>query len=305
MSDSTTERPFHTGFLAIVGRPNVGKSTLTNRLVGAKVSITSKKAQTTRHQIRGLLTTDDAQYIFVDTPGFQLTHKNALNRLMNRSITSTFAEVNVLLLVVEAGRWGGGEDEILRMLPTDLPVVLAINKIDRLADKAELLPFIAQVSTKHAFAEIVPLSAEKGQGVPELLKVLLRFLPVAPPLFDADDITDRSERFMASEILREKLFRNLGEELPYGIAVEIERFELDSSGGPSELRRIHAAIIVDKAAHKAIVIGKSGQRLKRIVTDARRDLEALFGGKIWLETWVKVRGGWADDERALKSLGYE
>lgn len=305
MSDPTTNRPFHTGFLAIVGRPNVGKSTLTNRLVGAKVSITSKKAQTTRHQIRGLLTTDDAQYIFVDTPGFQLTHKNALNRLMNRSITSTFAEVNVLLLIVEAGRWGGGEDEILRMLPTDLPVVLVINKIDRLADKAELLPFIAQVSTKYAFAEIVPLSAEKGHGVPELMKVLLRFLPVAPPLFDADDITDRSERFMASEILREKLFRNLGEELPYGIAVEIERFELDSSGGPSELRRIHAAIIVDKAAHKAIVIGKSGQRLKRIVTDARKDLEALFGGKIWLETWVKVRGGWADDERALKSLGYE
>ena len=305
MSDPTTNRPFHTGFLAIVGRPNVGKSTLTNRLVGAKVSITSKKAQTTRHQIRGLLTTDDAQYIFVDTPGFQLTHKNALNRLMNRSITSTFAEVNVLLLIVEAGRWGGGEDEILRMLPTDLPVVLVINKMYRLADKAELLPFIAQVSTKYAFAEIVPLSAEKGHGVPELMKVLLRFLPVAPPLFDADDITDRSERFMASEILREKLFRNLGEELPYGIAVEIERFELDSSGGPSELRRIHAAIIVDKAAHKAIVIGKSGQRLKRIVTDARKDLEALFGGKIWLETWVKVRGGWADDERALKSLGYE
>ena len=291
---------FRTGYLAVIGRPNVGKSTLTNRLVGAKVSITSKKAQTTRHRIHGVLTTEVAQFIFVDTPGFQMAHKNALNRLMNRSVTSTFADVDVILLVVEAGRWGNGETEIVKMLPGDTPVVLVINKIDRLADKRELLPFIAKVSVLHDFAELVPLSAEKGIGTDELLTTVSRYLPEAPPEFDADDITDRSERFMASEILREKLFRNLGEELPYGIAVEIEKFEQEG-----DLRRIHAAVIVDRAGHRAIVIGKAGERLKRISTDARKEMETLFGGKVWLETWVKVKGGWADDERALKSLGYD
>ena len=290
---------FRTGYLAVIGRPNVGKSTLTNRLVGAKVSITSKKAQTTRHRIHGVLTTAAAQFIFVDTPGFQMTHMNALNRLMNRSVTSTFADVDVILLVVEAGRWGPGEIGIARMLPTGTPVVLVINKIDRLADKAELLPFIERVSTRHEFAEIVPLSAEKGLGTDELLAAVARYLPEGPPAFDADDITDRSERFMAAEILREKLFRNLGEELPYGIAVEIEKFEQEG-----ELRRIHAAVIVDKAGHRVIVIGKAGERLKRISTDARKEMETLFSGPVWLETWVKVKGGWADDERALKSLGY-
>ena len=290
---------FRTGYLAVIGRPNVGKSTLINRLVGAKVSITSKKAQTTRHLIRGVLTMADAQFIFVDTPGFQMTHKNALNRLMNRSVTSTFADVDAILLVVEAGRWGAGEAEIVKMLPAGVPVLLVINKIDRLAAKAELLPFIAKVSALHEFAELVPLSAEKGLGTDELLASVARYLPLAPPAFDADDITDRSERFMASEILREKLFRNLGEELPYGIAVEIEKFEQEG-----DLRRIHAAVIVDKAGHRSIVIGKAGERLKRISTDARKEMETLFGGKVWLETWVKVKGGWADDERALKSLGY-
>ncbi|MCF8198395.1 MAG: GTPase Era [Sulfuritalea sp.] len=291
---------FRTGYLAVIGRPNVGKSTLINRLVGAKVSITSKKAQTTRHRIHGVLTTDDAQFIFVDTPGFQMTHKNALNRLMNRSVTSTFADVDVILLVIEAGNWGPGEDQILQMLPADTPVVLVINKIDRLAKKSELLPFIAKISALHEFAELVPLSAERGLGTKELLTAVARYLPQSPPIFDADDITDRSERFMASEILREKLFRNLGEELPYGIAVEIEKFEQEG-----ELRRIHAAVIVDRAGHRAIVIGKAGERMKRISTDARKEMETLFGGKVWLETWVKVKGGWADDERALKSLGYD
>ena len=291
---------FRTGYLAVIGRPNVGKSTLTNRLVGAKISITSKKAQTTRHRIHGILTTDEAQFIFVDTPGFQMAHKNALNRLMNRSVTSTFADVDVILLVVEAGNWGNGEAEILRMLPAGTPVLLVINKIDRLADKKELLPFIAKVSALHEFAELVPLSAEKGIGTDELLTTVARYLPEGPPVFDADDITDRSERFMASEILREKLFRNLGEELPYGIAVEIEKFEQEG-----DLRRIHAAVIVDRSGHRAIVIGKGGERLKRISTDARKEMETLFGGKVWLETWVKVKGGWADDERALKSLGYD
>jgi GTP-binding protein Era len=291
---------FRTGYLAVIGRPNVGKSTLTNRLVGAKISITSKKAQTTRHRIHGILTTDDAQFIFVDTPGFQMTHKNALNRLMNRSVTSTFADVDVILLVVEAGNWGSGEAEILRMLPEDKPVLLVINKIDRLADKVELLPFIQKLSALHGFAEILPVSAEKGLGTDTLLGAVRAYLPEGAAVFDADDITDRNERFLASEILREKLFRNLGEELPYGIAVEIEKFEQEG-----ELRRIHAAVIVDKAGHKPIVIGKGGERLKRISTDARKEMESLFGGKVWLETWVKVKGGWADDERALKSLGYD
>ena len=295
---------FHTGYLAIVGRPNVGKSTLTNRLVGAKVSITSSKAQTTRHSIRGIFTNDDCQFIFVDTPGFQMQKSGALNRLMNRSVTQTLAGVDVVLFVVEAGRWGPGETDIVKLLPEGLPVLLVINKIDRLKDKGLLLPFIQQRAAEFPFAEIIPVSAERGMGMEALLTTAAKYLPEAPAVFDADDITDRSERFLAAELLREKLFRNVGEELPYGITVEIEKFEQEAEG-ESILRRIHAAIIVDRQAHKGIVIGKDGERLKRISSDARRDMEALFGGKVWLETWVKVKSGWADDERALKSLGYE
>ena len=291
---------FRTGFVAIVGRPNVGKSTLTNRLVGAKVSITSKKAQTTRHRIHGILTTTSAQLIFVDTPGFQKKHLNALNRAMNRNVSSALLDVSVVVLVVEAGRWGQGENDLLAMLPVEAPVILVINKIDRLKDKAELLPFMAQAAALREFAAIYPLSAEKGDGCAALIEGAIAHLPEAPAIFDADDFTDRSERFLAAELLREKLFRNLGEELPYGIAVEIEQFEMEG-----ELRRIHAAVIVDKAAHKAIVIGKKGEQLKRISTDARKSMESLFGGRVWLETWVKVKSGWADDQRALKSLGYE
>jgi GTPase len=284
---------FRTGYLAIVGRPNVGKSTLTNRLVGAKVSITSSKAQTTRHSIRGIVTDPQRQFIFVDTPGFQTQKSGALNRLMNRSVTQTLAEVDVVLFVVEAGRWGNGETDIVKLLPAGRPVLLVINKIDRLKDKALLLPFIQQRAADFPFAEIIPVSAERAQGLAELLATAANYLPEAPPVFGADDITDRSERFLAAELLREKLFRNLGEEFEE----EVE--------GDSILRRIHAAIIVDRQAHKGIVIGKEGERLKRISTDARRDMEALFGGKVWLESWVKVKSGWADDERALKSLGYE
>lgn len=291
---------FRTGTLAVIGRPNVGKSTLTNRLVGAKVSIVSKKAQTTRHRIHGVLTTDRCQFIFVDTPGFQKQHRNALNRLMNRSVTQTLADVDVVLFMVEAGRWGSGERDIVSLLPGDRPVVLVVNKVDRLADRGEVLPFLEKAGKEFDFADIVPVSAERGENLDELLKVAEKHLPFAPPVFAADDITDRPERFLAAELLREKLFRNLGEELPYGIAVEIERFEQEG-----DLRRIHAAVVVDKAAHKGIVIGKGGERLKRVSTDARKDMEALFGGKVWLETWVKVKSGWADDERALKSLGYE
>ena len=291
---------FRTGTLAIVGRPNVGKSTLTNRLVGAKVSITSSKPQTTRHRIRGIVTTEAAQLILVDTPGFQTKSRSSLNRLMNRNITQALSDVDVVVLVIEAGRWEDGDRAVLAMLPVGRPILLVVNKIDRLSDKSALLPFIDKVSREGKFAEILPVSAESGHGTETLTGVAAKFLPMAPPMFHEDDITDRSERFLAAEILREKLFRNLGQELPYGIAVEIEKFEEEG-----ELRRIHAAVIVDRDAHKGIVIGKAGERLKRMSSDARRDREKLFGGKVWLETWVKVKSGWSEDERILKSLGYE
>jgi GTP-binding protein Era len=271
-----------------------------NRLIGAKISITSKKAQTTRHRVHGILTTDTCQYVFVDTPGFQTQHKNALNRVMNRTVTTALADVDLVLLVIEANRWRTEDREVLGKIPADTPVVLIINKVDRLADRNTLLPFMAKLAEEPRFGEIVPISAERGDSLDTLLKVGAKYLPESAPIFDPEDITDRSERFLAAEILREKLFRNLGEELPYGIAVEIERFEVEDG-----VRRIHTAIIVDREAHKAIVIGKSGERMKRVASDARKDMERLFGGKVWLETWVKVKGGWADDERALRSLGYE
>lgn len=291
---------YRCGHLAIVGRPNVGKSTLLNRLVGQKISIVSRKAQTTRHRITGVLTRPGEQFIFVDTPGFQIKHKNALNRLMNRGVSQALHDVDVVLLVIEAGRYTEDDRRILEMIPEDRTVLLVINKIDRLADKQRLLPFIAAMAKAHPFAEIVPVCAANGTGGEALLDAAGRYLPESAPLFGEDDLTDRSERFLAAEFLREKLFRRLGEELPYGMTVEIERFELEGT-----LRRIHAAIIVDRPAHKAIVIGKGGEQLKAIASDARRDLEKLFGSKVFLEVWVKVKGGWADDERALKSLGYE
>jgi len=306
MNDQETATPaqeggsFRTGFVAIVGRPNVGKSTLLNRLIGQKISIVSRKAQTTRHRVTGILTDDDSQFVFVDTPGFQTKHRNALNRSMNRSVTQALAEVDVVFFVVEGGRFGEDDRKVMSVLPEDAKVILVINKVDRLDDKTRLLPFIAQVSTVYPFAEIVPLSAERGTNVPELIKAARPMLPLGAPMFDADDITDRSERFLASEFLREKLFRLLGDELPYGMAVEIEKFETLGN-----LRRIFAAIIVDKASHKGIVIGKNGEQLKRISSEARVELEKLFDATVYLEVWVKVKSGWADDERALKSLGYE
>lgn len=291
---------FRTGFIAIVGRPNVGKSTLMNRLVGVKVSIVSNKAQTTRHRVAGIHTDEGAQFVFVDTPGFQTQHLNALNRTMNRTVTQSLAEVDLVFFVVEAGRFSDADAEVLALLPTESQVILVINKVDTLADKSQLLPFIDQMQARHPFAEIVPLSAEKGQNVDRLLEAARAYLPEGVPMYDADDITDRSERFLAAEFLREKLFRLLGDELPYGMTVEIERFETEG-----RLRRIFAAVIVDKPGHKAIVIGKKGERLKRISTEARKAMEDLFDGRVYLEVWVKVKSGWADDERALKSLGYD
>jgi GTP-binding protein Era len=278
----------------------VGKSTLVNRLVGQKVSITSRKAQTTRHVIRGILTTPEHQFVFVDTPGFQTHHKSALNRLMNRSVTQSLNDVDVILCVVEASRFGDDDRAVLRLLPGSDPVLLVINKVDQLADKRMLLPYIERVSREFTFAEIVPLSASRGTGTAALLRAAGAYLPESEALFSADEVTDRSERFLAAERVREKLFRRLGDELPYGIAVEVEKFE-----ETEHLRRIHAEIIVDKPAHKAMVIGRQGESLKAVATEARLDMEKLFGTKVYLELWVKVRSGWGDDERALKSLGYE
>jgi GTPase len=287
------------GTVALIGRPNVGKSTLLNALVGQKLSITSRKPQTTRHRIRGVLTTPDAQYVFVDTPGFQTRHRGALNRLMNRGVKGTLEEVDVAVLVIEAGRFGSEDRAVLKLVPPAVRLFLVPNKIDRI-DRETLLRHLRKVSTEADFAEIVPVSAQKRKGTDELLRALRKHLPEQPPLYSGDEITDRSERFFAAELVREKLFRLLGEELPYGAGVTVEKFEQIGN-----LRRIHAAIVVDKDSHKAMVIGARGGKLKEIGTAARTDMEKLFGGKVYLEIWVKVRHGWTASEAALKSLGYD
>ena len=291
---------FRCGTIAIVGRPNVGKSTLLNRLIGEKVSITSRKAQTTRHRITGILTSADTQYVFVDTPGFQTKNASVLNRLMNRSVTQALQDVDAIMVVIEAGRISDEDRKVFKLLPAGQPVVLAINKIDRLADKKLLLPLLAEAQACYAFSDIVPVSGKSGEQTEQLLQALRAHLPQQPAIYPAGEVTDRSERFLAAELVREKLFRQLGDELPYGASTTVEKFETEG-----KLRRIHVAIIVDKASHKAMVIGKGGEKLKLIGTEARRDMEKLFGGKVFLQIWVKVKQGWADDERTLKNLGFE
>ena len=292
--------PIKSGTIAIVGRPNVGKSTLLNRLIGEKISIVSRKAQTTRHRIMGILTRPDAQYVFVDTPGFQTKHTNALNRAMNRGVTQALAEVDVVIFVVDADHFDERDKAVAKLLPPECPVILAINKVDQIKEKSKLLPILAHLATQYAFAAIVPISAAKGSQLEDLLAETRKHLPNDELLFGEDEITDKSERFLAAEYIREKLFRLIGDELPYSATVEVEKFELDGA-----LRRIHAAIIVDRQAHKGIVIGKGGETLKRIASEARQDMERLFDGKVFLEVFVKVKSGWSDDERLLKSLGYE
>jgi GTPase len=288
------------GYVAIVGRPNVGKSTLLNALVGGKISITSRRPQTTRHHVVGIRTVPAAQIVFVDTPGYQTRHLNALNRVLNRAVTQSLKEVDAVLFVVEAGRFGADDRLVLSLLPKARPVLLVINKTDMLKDKRLLLPYLEKMASEFPFAELVPVSAQKGTQLAELADTLRQYLPEGPPLFGNDEITDRNERFLAAELIREKLFRALGEELPYSAAVMVDRFEEEGN-----LRRIAASIVVDKPGHKAIVIGKGGAKLKAIASSARKDMEKLFGGKVFLEVWVRVKRGWADDERALKSLGYE
>ena len=293
-------KKIRSGYIAIVGRPNVGKSTLLNRLVGEKISIVSRKAQTTRHRITGIVTNDDAQFVFVDTPGFQTQYGNALNRAMNRGVTQTLSDVDLVLLVVEAGRYDAKDQAVVRLLPKDRPVILVVNKTDQFKDRNELLPFLAKVSVDHDYVAVVPVSATKGRQTGELLAEARKHLPNEGLMFPEDDLTDKSERFLAAEYIREKVFRLLGDELPYATTVEIEKFEVEG-----ELRRIFAAIVVDREGHKPIVIGKGGESLKRIASEARQDMERLFGSKVYLEIWVKVKSGWNDDERLLKSLGYE
>jgi len=293
-------KKIRSGYIAIVGRPNVGKSTLLNHLVGEKISIVSRKAQTTRHRITGIVTSGDAQYVFVDTPGFQTRFVNALNRTMNRGVTQTLNDVDLVFFVIEAGRYDAKDQAVVRLLPKDHPVILVINKTDQLKDRTALLPFIAQVSAEHDYAAVVPISATKGRQTDELLAEARKHLPNEGLMFPEDDLTDKSERFLAAEYIREKVFRLIGDELPYATTVEIEKFEIEGN-----LRRIFAAIVVDRDSHKAIVIGKGGEALKRIASEARQDMERLFDGKVYLEVWVKVKSGWNDDERLLKSLGYE
>ena len=288
------------GYVAVVGRPNVGKSTLLNQFVGQKLSIVSRKPQTTRLPISGIVTRERVQVVFVDTPGYQTEHRSALNRMMNRSVLGALQEVHAALWIVEALKFDRRDRAIGEILPQNLPVVLAINKIDRVGDRRLLLPFLEELAGVREFAALVPVSATRGTQLEALLDAVSGLLPEGPNLFDPDELTTVSERVLAAELLREKLFNLLGDELPYSIAVEIEQFQLE--GG---LRRIHAAILVGKEGHKGIVIGKGGAHLKTIATRARQDMERLFGGKVFLETIVKVRKDWADDAAVLARLGYE
>lgn len=287
------------GTIAIAGRPNTGKSSLLNRLVGEKLSIVSSKAQTTRHLVTGILTTDECQYIFTDSPGFQREHRNAMHRTLNRRAGEAAREADLTLFVVEALRFGEEDRAALALVPRGARVVVAVNKVDRLKAAAQLLPFLERLAKERDFHAIVPVSARTGKNLPELLRVLRGALPEAPAMYPPDQLTDRDERFFAAELLREKLFTMLGEELPYRCEVVIESFKEEG-----RLRRIEATILVERDSHKGIVVGAAGERLKKIGTAARKDMERLFGGKVFLGIWVKVRKGWTDDERILRQLGY-
>ncbi|MDC7715434.1 GTPase Era [Vogesella sp. LYT5W] len=293
-----TDTDFRCGFVAIVGRPNVGKSTLMNHLIGQKISITSKKAQTTRHRVNGIHTEPNAQFVFVDTPGFQTFHKGALNATLNQSVKDTLGSVDCVLFVLEAMRLSNADREVMALLPKNTPVILVLNKVDKAKDSLMLSMFIDQVRAEFEFTDAEVVSAKHGQRLGELLDKVRPHLPVSMPLYPEDMITDKSQRFLAAEIVREKLFRYLGEELPYEMNVEVEAFEVDG-----HMFRIHVAILVDKEGQKPIVIGRGGEKLKKISTEARLDMEQLFDCKVFLEVWVKVKSGWADDVRFLRDFG--
>mgnify|MGYP000916981269 FL=1 len=300
MAEASGAAAHRCGHVAIVGRPNVGKSTLLNRLVGAKLSITSAKAQTTRHRIVGVVTRPDAQFLLLDTPGYQTRNRGALNRVLNRTAAQAAMDADVVVLVADAHAWTPADDQALALVPAGRPIVVALNKIDAVADKARLMPLAQALMARPGVAAIVPISARTGRQVDALLDECAKHLPEGEALFDEDTFTDRSERFLAAEAVREKMFRLLGDELPYQSTVVIEKFE-ELPG----LRRIFAAIVVERDAQKPIVLGAGGERIKRIASEARQDLERLLGCRVYLEVWVKVKGGWADDENRLRTYGYE
>lgn len=292
---------FRSGYIAVIGRPNVGKSTLINRILGQKLCITSRRPQTTRHRILGIKTTDAAQLIYVDTPGLHSDGKKAMNRYMNRAAAASIEDIDVIAFVVDGQSWTEEDQRVLKRIEKDAkaPVVLVLNKIDKMADKATLLPKIEQLASQYNFADVVPISARKGMNIETLEATLTGLLPAGELIYDAEQLTDRSSRFLAAEMVREKLFRHLGQELPYSLTVEIEQFLEEGN-----LYRISAVIYVERSGQKSIVIGKKGELLKQVGQDAREEMEKLFGCKVFLQLWVKVREGWSDNERVLRNLGY-
>ncbi|MGD8232301.1 GTPase Era [Vibrio sp. TRT 1302] len=292
----------HCGFVAIVGRPNVGKSTLLNRILGQKISITSRKPQTTRHRIMGVDTEGDYQAIYVDTPGLHIEEKRAINRLMNRAANSSLSDVNLVFFLVDGTHWTNDDEMVLTKLQkSNFPVVLCVNKVDNVQDRNDVMLHMMEMSKRMDFVDVVPISAKHGKNIDVLRKHVREHLPKATHHFPEEYVTDRSQRFMASEIVREKLMRFTGEELPYSVTVEIERFDYNPE---TDGFHINALILVERSGQKKMVIGKGGEKIKTIGREARLDMEELFGRKVYLETWVKVKSGWADDERALRSLGY-
>jgi len=291
---------FRCGFVAIVGRPNVGKSTLANALIGSKISIVSRKAQTTRHRIHGVLTRESEQFVFVDTPGFQTRHGGAMNRMMNRVVTQALADVDVVVHVVEAGKWSAGDAQLLPLLPAPERTILAVNKIDALKRRDELFPYVAGIVAQHPFGAVVPVSAAKGKQLDQLLAEIASRLPEGEPMFEADTLTDRPVRFIAAELVREKIFRLVGDELPYGCTVVIEQWEEHDKGA-----RIAACVVVERESHRPILLGAGGGHMKRIATEARQEIARLLDKPVHLEIYVKVRKGWSEREGALRELGYE
>ena len=293
------------GVIAIVGKPNVGKSTLLNALVGHKVSITSRKAQTTRHRITGIRTRDAVQFVFVDTPGFQTLHSTALNKSLNKTVMGAIGDVDLVLFVVEAGSFTLADAKVLSLLKPGVPAVLLANKLDNVHRRAEIAPWLKGMQERHPFAEFVPMSAKNAKDIERLFGICEKYLPEQDWFYGLDELTDRSEKFLASETVREKLFRFTGDELPYTSTVVIDKFEEEASKQHKRFIKIAATIVVERDGHKAMIIGEKGERLKRISTEARQELEKLMDAKVFLEVWVKVRSGWADDEARVRSFGYE
>ena len=298
--------PQRCGLIAIVGKPNVGKSTLLNALVGQKISITSRKAQTTRHRITGVRGMGSTQFVFVDTPGFQTRHGNALNRSLNKAVLGVINDVDLILFVTEAGRFNQADDKVLALLNKSIPALLVANKLDQVARRADVAPWLQEMQQRHAFSDFVPMSAKNAKDVGRLFGICEKYLPERPWMYAEDELTDRGEKFLASEMVREKLFRLTGDELPYTSTVVIDKFEEEAGRkGQKRLVKIAATIVVERDGHKAMVIGDKGERIKRIGTETRMELETLMDAKVFIELWVKVRSGWADDEARVRSFGYD